>query len=134
MAVTKKRLQAFITLASTPGSCSYNAENKQKFLRDAKAILRDLAGRMGFERGDYDLRTNKAGIAVSGEVTLHGDGLYVQFGQFYTHDKFLFRGCRGTDDYVGLDNRWMSWSFLSDLDEAAAVLKRADNAVVSPEE
>jgi len=133
MPVSKARLQEFITLASTPGSCSYNAENKQKFLRDAKAILRDLAGRMGFEKRDFDLRTNKGGIAVSGEVTLHSNGLYVQFEHHVGGPKFMFRGCRGRDDYTGLQNRWMSWSFLADLDEAAAELQRADNAVTSPE-
>jgi len=130
MPVSQKRLDAFIFLASTPKSCSYHFDNKRKFLRGAAAILRDLAGRMGFEESDYDLRTNQAGIAVSGEVTLHTDGLYVQFGQCGIHDRFMYRGCKGRDDFTGLDNRWMSWSFLADLDEAAAELKEADN--VSP--
>jgi hypothetical protein len=133
MPVSKARLQKFIALASTQGSCEYNEQNKRQFLRDAAAILRDLAGRMGLEKGDYDLRTNKAGVAVSGEVTLHSDGLYVQFGQSLIGPKFLFRGCRGRKDYTGLQNRWMSWSFLADLDEAAAELKRADNAVLQKE-
>jgi hypothetical protein len=31
--------------------------------------------------GDYDLRSNEAGLAVSGEITLHADRLYVQVSQ-----------------------------------------------------
>jgi hypothetical protein len=40
-----------------------------------------LAAALGFGAGDYDLRSNEAGIAVSGEITLHADRLYVQASQ-----------------------------------------------------
>ena len=44
-----------------------------------------------------------AGTAVSGEITLHGDHLYVQVSQsaLGSHSGILFRTCKGRKDYVG---------------------------------
>ena len=58
----------------------------------------------GLTRDGYDLRTTKAGVAVSGEITLHGDRLYVQVSQPATgHDsRILFRTCEGREARTGL--------------------------------
>jgi hypothetical protein len=45
--------------------------------------LKALADALRLSSGEFDLRSNKGGIAVSGEVTLHGDDLYVQVSQSY---------------------------------------------------
>ena len=39
-------------------------------------LLRRLAEALALQPAAFDLRFNKGGIAVSGEVTLHGDELY----------------------------------------------------------
>lgn len=58
-------------------SCSYDAEQKRRFHAIARSRLKKLAAELGLARGSYDLRSNKAGIAVSGEITLHHDRAYM---------------------------------------------------------
>jgi hypothetical protein len=60
---------------------AYHAEAKRLFHSRARSQLRRIATALGLEPGSYDLRSNQAGIAVSGEITLHGDHLYVQVFQ-----------------------------------------------------
>jgi len=62
-------------------SVAYDAEAKRLFHSRGKPQLRRIATALGLEPGSYDLRSNQAGIAVSGEITLHGDHLYVQVSQ-----------------------------------------------------
>jgi hypothetical protein len=58
----------------------------------------------------FDLRSNQGGVAVSGEVTLHADRLYVQASQPTTGSDtgILFRSCDGRRDYVGGVNNFAS--------------------------
>jgi hypothetical protein len=52
---------------------------KQKFHREARYFLRELAQALKLREGaDCDIRQNAGGMAVSGEVTLHAERLYVQ--------------------------------------------------------
>jgi hypothetical protein len=60
---------------------AYDAKAKRLFHRHARAQLLKLAEALGLQPGEYDLRSNEAGIAVSGEITLHADRLYVQASQ-----------------------------------------------------
>jgi hypothetical protein len=64
-------------------------------------------------------------IAVSGEVTLHSDRLYVQVSQPATgHDSgILFRICEGREDYVGGANNFSSLDLLSQPKELARLIK-----------
>ncbi len=50
-------------------SCSYDAQQKRRFHSTARSRLKKLAAELHLPAGSYDLRFNKAGIAVSGEVT-----------------------------------------------------------------
>lgn len=79
------------------------AHNKQIFHRDARRFLRALAAQLGLEKNDYDLRSNEGGIAVSGEVTLHADRLYIQLSKGAFAD-VLFRRCESRQDYYGRAN------------------------------
>jgi hypothetical protein len=42
---------------------------------------RQLATALRLRAGSFDLRSNKAGIAMSGEVTLHHARVYIQVSQ-----------------------------------------------------
>lgn len=106
----------FINLATTP--VAYNESAKREFLRVAKQMAIHLAVRMGLNEDHYDVRVNKAGIAVSGEVTLHTDRHYVQFGQSQP-GSFLVRSCKGRKDFTGGRNHWVKWEDLRDLDKVA---------------
>ena len=101
----------YINLAKT--DLGYNQEQKVQFLNMSRRLGRILAERLGIS--NYDLRTNKAGIAVSGEVTLHTDTIYVQLGQGFINNGFLARKCNGKKDYVG-GSLWFI-SYLSKKDD-----------------
>jgi hypothetical protein len=59
-------------------TCAYAPEQKRRFHTQARARLRRLAAALGFSSSSCDLRSNLAGIAVSGEITLHHERVYVQ--------------------------------------------------------
>ena len=107
-------------------SVAYDAEAKRVFHSRAKSQLLRLATALGLEPGSYDLRSNQAGIAVSGEITLHGDHLYVQVSQSAMghHSGVLFRTCKGRKDYVGGPNNFASLDLLNRPDELAHWIRR----------
>lgn len=90
------------------GDVSYKLFEKKAFATAGRAFLRDLAKRLGLQKGQFDLRYNEGGIAVSGEVTLHSESLYVQISQLFGRTSVLYRGCRGRKDYCGLTNHTVS--------------------------
>ena len=102
-------------------SVAYDEEAKRRFHSQGAAVLRDLAKELGYQKGDYDLRHNLGGIAVSGEVTLHSDTLYVQLSQSALGPAwgFMWRRCNGRKDYTGGRNRWMPWDRFLDIPEVA---------------
>ena len=105
---------------------AYDAAAKRLFHANARRQLLALAEALGFGIADYDLRSNQGGIAVSGEVTLHADRLYVQASQsamgFDTG--ILFRSCEGRRDYVGGRNNFASLDLLHEPHELARLIRR----------
>ncbi len=86
----------------------YNQVRKDQMLRNARMFLARIAEEvLGLAKGQYDLRVNQAGPAVSGEATLHTDRLYVQISQWSVGNRtVLYRTCNGRADYTGGTNRW----------------------------
>jgi hypothetical protein len=105
---------------------AYYPEAKHLFHQNARRQLQKLATALGLEPGDYDLRSNKAGIAVSGEATLHADRLYVQASQSATGSNtgILFRNCEGRRDYIGGPNHFTSLDLLHDHAALATLIRR----------
>ncbi len=62
-------------------SVAYDDVRKREFHRLARRQLGLLAKALDLPSGSYDLRSNMAGIAVSGEITLHAERIYVQTSQ-----------------------------------------------------
>jgi hypothetical protein len=106
---------------------SYDPEAKRLFHAQARRRLLELAAALGFAPCAFDLRSNEGGIAVSGEVTLHADRLYVQASQPATGSDtgILFRSCRDRRDYVGGVNNFASLDLLHRPDELARRIKLA---------
>jgi nickel-dependent lactate racemase len=52
-------------------SCSYDEEQKRRFHSIARSRHKKLAAELALSVGTYHIRSNKAGIAVSGEITPH---------------------------------------------------------------
>ena len=98
------------------GYSEEQALEKESFHRDGKRFLKSLATALGLSSKAYDLRSNKAGPAVSGEVTLHADRLYVQLGEFSTRPgiSILYRSCKDRKDYSGGQNNYTSCAALKD--------------------
>ncbi len=65
---------------------------------------------LGLADGTYEVRSNKGGIAVGGEVTLHADHLYVQISQscFGRGKEIMYRYCKGRKDYCGGHNHYFN--------------------------
>jgi hypothetical protein len=101
-------------------AAAYNDAAKKAFHRQAAKRLRELAAALGLAPNAFEVRSNKGGIAVSGEVTLHGEWLYVQASQPYASaDGLLLRSCRGRRDYTGGRNRFLRLEMLDDPEELA---------------
>lgn len=84
-------------------NCAYNPTHKGSWHHEARTRMRRLAKELGLQAGTYDIRSNQGGIAVSGEVTLHGEGVYVQVSQSTGGPSMgiLYRSCEGRKDYTG---------------------------------
>lgn len=99
-------MTALLKMSGMQVSC--DDVNKGKFHRAAMKTLRDLASKMGLSKDQYDVRSNKGGHAVSGEITLHTDSVYVQIcGSFSGNGmQVLYRTCKGRKDYSGGTNNF----------------------------
>ena len=114
-------------------SCSGNDAQKSAFHREARSRLRKLADAMKLDAGSYDLRSNMAGSAISGEVTLHHEKFYLQVSQpsFGGDRGILLRTCEGRKDYSGGRNNMLPLSRLDDLAELAADVRRVQPDVAT---
>ncbi len=59
-------------------SVAYDDARKREFHLLARRQLGLLAKALDLPSGGYDLRSNMAGIAVSGAITLHAERIYIQ--------------------------------------------------------
>jgi hypothetical protein len=105
--------------------CAYDEAQKRIFHLTGRKRLKALAAALGFQPGAFDLRSNKGGIAVSGEVTLHHDRLYVQISQsaMGSDSGILIRRCQHRKDYIGGLNHFAPLIELDDIPALAARCK-----------
>ena len=101
--------------------CAYNEPRKHLFHREARKRLKALAEALCLKRHEFDIRSNKGGIAVSGEAILHAENLYVQICQPATagDSGILIRTCKGRGDYGGGANHFLPLSLLDDIGSLA---------------
>jgi hypothetical protein len=106
--------------------CAYNAVVKKRFHKTAYSRLRRLAKVLGFSARTFDLRSNPGGIAVSGEITLHHEDVYVQVSQPATRADtgIMIRTCEGRRDYSGGPNHYAPLRLLHDEAALAAAVRR----------
>jgi hypothetical protein len=107
-------------------SCAYNEPQKHLFHREARKRLKILAETLRLPRESYRIRSNKAGIAVSGEVTLHSTRLYVQVCQPATgaDSGIMIRTCEGIEDYAGERNSFLPLRYLDEINGLAGYCQR----------
>lgn len=105
--------------------CTSDIETKVAFHRAAARRLRELATELGLAPGSYDIRSNKAGSAVSGEITLHHDHVYIQVSQPSSGPKdgfrtgVMIRTCEGRKDYHGGANNFVPLAALDQTEKLA---------------
>lgn len=109
---------------STP--TDYDESRKKFFHRAARKQLKALAEYCGWPPSSYDLRYNMAGIAVSGESTLHHEQVYISVSQvrFGGDCGILIRSCKGRKDYSGGTNHFARLDLLDDIPHLAEQIIR----------
>lgn len=109
------------------------ASSKEAYLRTGRGLLRAVAKHYGMT--EYKASINRAGMAVSGDITLIGmfpnrSGIYIHMSEprFYaTHQEptFYFRSVSHIGDCHGGRNQWMTYNRLADnLELACGEMKR----------
>lgn len=94
---------------------SFTEKEKADFHRKWIVRLKKLAKILGMEPGTFDVRSNKGGPAVLGEVTLHGEKIYIQASHYEWGA--LVRSCKGRKDYTGGRNQYVSLPAIVELIE-----------------
>jgi len=118
-----KLIKDFIAVANK--DLSYSYEPKTEFHRLGKRVAKKVAVALGLPTGSYDIRSNLGGVAVSGEVTLHGEDIYIQFGKSFSGEpRIMYRSCKGRKDYTGGSNNFMDVESLQNFDEAISYFQR----------
>ena len=105
--------------------CAYDPEVKQRFHTAARARYAGWRQRSDFPPGSFDLRSNLGGIAVSGEITLHHDTVYIQVCQPASgaDSGILIRTCQDRRDYTGGRNHLAPLRLLDDAPTLAAQVR-----------
>lgn len=117
------RKPVLVTLALR--GVGYDEGAKRLFHAEARRALQRLAEALQLAPADYDIRVCAGGPAISGEVILHTDQLYVQVAlSNFGAGEILFRRVRGRQDYCGERNHWAGMAELLDADHFAARLSR----------
>lgn len=108
---------AYVQWVQHRSFCYAEPADKNRFHLESKRVLRILAKQLGINAGDYELRSNKGGVAVSGEIILHSSSLYVQIHGAWSCRgiQILFRRCSGRDDMAGKVNHFAPIHALLDM-------------------
>lgn len=102
--------------------------NKDAFHKESKKFLKELAKELDLEPGSFEVRGNVGGIAGSGEITLHGEQIYVQIGSF-REPSILYRTCSGRKDYSGDSNNSITMQALTDDDRMSSFISSLNNMI-----
>jgi hypothetical protein len=77
----RERRNEPLILALLADPVGHDAPRKQVFRTECLRLLKLIAGGLGLEKADYDLRWNPGGPAVSGDACLHSDRIFVNLTQ-----------------------------------------------------
>lgn len=117
--MNKKTIADLAPMANINGYDDRAAAVKRSFHSLGRRLLKDLASELRMPAGSYEIRSNLGGVAVSGEVTLHHEGLYVQLSDnMGAGAHVLYRTCKSRRDHSGGMNHWMSLSRMTVAEES----------------
>jgi hypothetical protein len=106
-----KSFAQFLSLYKTIDGHMNDGALKETFGRTGKAALKELAQYLGLN--EYKVDFNKAGVAVSGDLTLMGmfepeKGIYISFNKDGFSNGVLYRTISHMKDYTGGGNNYFS--------------------------
>lgn len=123
--LTRNEINTFISICE-----GHRVSQKETFARIGKKIAREIAKLMELAPGTFDIRYNKAGSAVMGDLRLHTDSLYLTLEPSCTGLGFMYRSCKSRKDYTGGRNQWAQYSELHDLSKLVEKLKKTAEVYV----
>jgi len=96
--------------------CAYDGAQKKLFHAKGRAALSALARELRLPSDSYTIRICEGGVAVSGEIILHDERIYIQISQPATgaDSGVLIRSCNGRRDYEGGRNHFAPLSLLGE--------------------
>lgn len=123
--IAKLRCQPVLKTLAYRG-VSHDEPAKRLFHSEGRNAMRRLADALGLGAGTFDIRSNKGGPAVSGEITLHGEEIWAQLslGVFGVDREVCFRKVRGRGDHIGECNMWASVRELMNPQRFASRIRR----------
>ncbi len=119
-----RRHPTLLTLARR--GVSYDDAAKRAFHSEGRTAMRRLAEALQLAKAGFEVRSQRAGPACSGEITLHGEEVWVQLslGALGPDRELMYRRVRGRDDHIGGRNRFASIRDLLSPDRFAGRLRR----------
>jgi len=107
MKITQSDLVRFVNLT---GDAQNDYIDKEEYRKLGRRILKAIVELMGLQKGEFDIRWNAGGQAVSGDHTLHTDWFYLALHDNCSLGWFYFRTCKDRKDYTGGPNRIYNWT------------------------
>lgn len=109
---------------------------KEAFHKHGVAFLRKFAKALGLPEGSYEVRSNKGGMAVCGEVTLHSDDLYLQLSETFMQRgvQAMYRSCNGRKDYCGHQNHFAKMAEFSGADNQVKMARELTSLITRERE
>lgn len=123
--MARKSIRVHELIAAWERGGGYDDVLKRELHREGRRALKALADALGLSAGSYEIRSNLAGPACTGEVTLHGEAIYVQVDGNCMGPGFevLYRRCKGRKDYCGEINHFAPARALADPVALAARIR-----------
>lgn len=121
----KKKLSEYWRQPLTGYTDETHAEKVAAHYHARRALIQLAKHHLMLPTGEYSVRSNMAGPAVSGEVTLHTHTLYLQIDQSCMGPgaNVMYRRCNGLKDYSGGSNNFCAIDRLDYLSNFAMHLR-----------
>lgn len=119
-----RRKPALIALAHK--GVAYDERAKNLFHSDGRKALRALGDALGLADDSYAITSQRGGAAISGDVTLHADHLYVRLSLdgMGAGREVMFRKVAGRRDFIGERSHWAAVHELVRPERLAARIRR----------
>ena len=107
--------------------CGVSVVDKDSFHKLGKKFLKTVAKQLSLP--NFDVRSNKGGDAIVGEVILHTPSFYVNIGTNFSYA----RACQGMKDYSGGVNNTIPTEALKSVNDFIEFLQYRGFVFLMPE-